>query len=66
MRATSGVPIVVEGRPWGVAIAEWRSDEPPPAGGEQRLAQFTELARNGDRQRRTSRDAARTPRARVW
>jgi predicted ATPase/signal transduction histidine kinase len=43
MRATSGVPIVVEGRPWGVAIAEWRSDEPPPAGGEERMAQFAQL-----------------------
>jgi signal transduction histidine kinase len=43
MRASTGVPIVVDGRPWGVAIAAWRSDEPPPADSEERIAQFARL-----------------------
>jgi signal transduction histidine kinase len=43
MRASSGVPIVVDGRPWGVAIAAWQSDAPPPAGTEERIAQFARL-----------------------
>ena len=43
MRSTSGVPIVVEGRQWGVAVAEWRSEEPPPADGQARMKQFAQL-----------------------
>jgi signal transduction histidine kinase len=43
VRASVGAPIVVEGRLWGVIIANWRGDEPPPAGTEDRMAQFAQL-----------------------
>jgi signal transduction histidine kinase len=33
----------VDGRLWGVTIANWRSEEPPPPGTEARMAQFGEL-----------------------
>ena len=42
-RASVGAPIVVEGRLWGVAIANWRGDDPPPADTEERMAQFAQL-----------------------
>jgi signal transduction histidine kinase len=44
MRGSASVwaPIVVEGL-WGVAIAKWRDDEPPPADTEERMAKFAEL-----------------------
>jgi signal transduction histidine kinase len=43
VKAAVGAPIVVEGRLWGVIIANWRGDEPPPAGTEERMAQFAQL-----------------------
>ena len=43
MRVSTGAPIVVDGRPWGVAVAEWRSEESRPAEGEERMAQFARL-----------------------
>jgi PAS domain S-box-containing protein len=43
VRASVGAPIVVEGRLWGVAIANWRGEESPPADTEERMAQFAEL-----------------------
>lgn len=43
VRAAVGVPVSVEGRLWGVMIVESRG-EPLPAGSEDRLAGFTELA----------------------
>jgi signal transduction histidine kinase len=43
VRTEVGAPIVVDGRLWGVIIASWRGDEPPPAGAEERMAQFAEL-----------------------
>jgi PAS domain S-box-containing protein len=43
VRASVGAPIVVEGRLWGIAIANWRGTESPPAGTEERMAQFAEL-----------------------
>jgi signal transduction histidine kinase len=43
MRASVGVPISVEGRLWGVMIVA-SAREPLPAGTEERLAGFTELA----------------------
>ena len=43
VRATTGVPIVVDGRRWGVAIAEWRREESAPADGEERMVQFARL-----------------------
>ncbi|MGZ8648080.1 MAG: AAA family ATPase [Solirubrobacteraceae bacterium] len=41
--ATIEAPIVVDGRPWGVAIAEWRGDRQPPADAEERMGQFARL-----------------------
>jgi GAF domain-containing protein len=44
VRSVVGVPIVVEGRVWGmVAVGRQHSDEPLPAETEARLAAFTEL-----------------------
>ena len=43
VRAAVGAPIVVDGRPWGVIIASWLGEEPPPADTEQRMAQFARL-----------------------
>jgi signal transduction histidine kinase len=43
MRASTAVPIVVDGRRWGVAIAEWRRDAPPPPDSEERMVQFARL-----------------------
>jgi signal transduction histidine kinase len=43
VRASVGAPIVVDGRLWGVIIANWRGEESPPAGAEERIAEFTEL-----------------------
>jgi GAF domain-containing protein len=42
-RAAVGVPVSVEGRLWGVMVADSRAG-PQPAGTEERLAGFTELA----------------------
>jgi signal transduction histidine kinase len=39
-----GVPIVVEGRLWGVAGVAWARPEPLPADTEARVADFTDLA----------------------
>jgi signal transduction histidine kinase len=33
----------VDGRAWGVAIAQWRGDGPPPVGAAERMAQFARL-----------------------
>jgi signal transduction histidine kinase len=43
VRAAVGAPIVVDGRLWGVAIANWRGDESPPADTEERMAMFAQL-----------------------
>jgi signal transduction histidine kinase len=43
VRVSVGAPIVVEGRLWGVAIANWRGNAVPPADTEERMAQFAEL-----------------------
>ena len=43
IRFAIGVPISVEGRPWGVMIATSKGDEPFPAETEVRLQHFTEL-----------------------
>jgi signal transduction histidine kinase len=43
VRASVGTPIVVDGRLWGVTIANWRGEEPPPADTEERMAQFSQL-----------------------
>ncbi|MEV4134278.1 DUF4118 domain-containing protein [Dactylosporangium sp. NPDC049742] len=39
-----GVPIVVDGRLWGVAGVAWVRSEPLPPGTEARVAEFTDLA----------------------
>jgi signal transduction histidine kinase len=44
IRAGVGVPISVEGRLWGVMIVGSTHGQPLPAGTEERLAGFTELA----------------------
>jgi signal transduction histidine kinase len=63
IRASVGVPIVVDGRLWGLAIANW-SDRSPPADTEERMAQFAELLdtaiANAD-----GRDQLRASRARL-
>jgi signal transduction histidine kinase/limonene-1,2-epoxide hydrolase len=43
IRSAMGVPIVVDGRVWGVAIAASTREEPFPEDAETRLAEFTEL-----------------------
>ena len=42
-RAAVGAPIVVDSRFWGLAVANWRGEEPPPADTEVRMAEFAEL-----------------------
>ena len=44
LRGSVGVPIIVEGRLWGVMFVACTGEEPLPAGTEARLAGFTELA----------------------
>ena len=43
MRSAVGVPISVDGRPWGIVNVASTGEEPPPADTEARLAGFTEL-----------------------
>jgi GAF domain-containing protein len=43
LRAAVGAPITVDGGLWGVIVAVWNGDEPPPADTEQRMARFAEL-----------------------
>jgi signal transduction histidine kinase len=43
IRSHVAAPIVVEGRLWGVMLASWQQQEPPPTGTEDRMAQFAEL-----------------------
>jgi signal transduction histidine kinase len=63
VRESVGAPIVVDGRLWGIAIANWR-DQSPPAGTEERMAQFAQLLEtaiaNAD-----SRDQLNASRARL-
>ena len=42
VRSGVGIPVVVDGRLWGLMAAAWSSDDPPPKI-EARLASFTEL-----------------------
>jgi signal transduction histidine kinase len=43
VRASVAAPIVVDGRLWGVVIANWRTEESPPPDTEQRMAQFAQV-----------------------
>ncbi len=38
-----GAPIVVDGRLWGVIVANWGDDESPPGDAEERMAKFAQL-----------------------
>jgi signal transduction histidine kinase len=64
VRASVAAPIVVDGRLWGVTIANWQGEESPPADTEARMAQFAGLLdtaiANAD-----SRDQLRASRARL-
>jgi signal transduction histidine kinase len=42
-RSGVGVPILVDGRVWGVTVANWMGEQPPPPDTERRMAQFGEL-----------------------
>ena len=42
-RSGVGAPIFVDGRLWGVTIANWIGEEPPPTSTEDHMAEFTEL-----------------------
>src|SRR4051794_9947348 len=42
-RSSVGAPLVAAGRVWGLGGAPWNGAHPPPAGTEQRMAQFAEL-----------------------
>jgi signal transduction histidine kinase len=44
VRSVAGVPVSVEGRLWGVMVVASTHDQQLPAGTEERLAGFTELA----------------------
>jgi PAS domain S-box-containing protein len=63
VRASVGAPVVVDGRLWGLAIANWREPR-PPIDAEERLAQFAQLLdtaiANAD-----SRDQLKASRARL-
>jgi signal transduction histidine kinase len=43
VRASVGAPIIVDGRLWGAAIANWRGEKTPPADTEERMAKFAQL-----------------------
>jgi PAS domain S-box-containing protein len=43
IRTAVGVPVLVDGRPWGAMMALSTEQEPIPPGTEKRLAAFTEL-----------------------
>jgi GAF domain-containing protein len=64
VRATVAAPVVVDDRIWGVLIATWTDDRPPPDTTEERMARFAELLdtaiANAD-----SRDQLTASRARV-
>jgi signal transduction histidine kinase len=43
VRTSVGAPVVVDGRLWGVAIANWQGDDSPPPDTEQRMTEFAQL-----------------------
>lgn len=43
VRASVGVPIIVDGRLWGVTVAIWQGDASPPPDTEARMSQFAGL-----------------------
>jgi signal transduction histidine kinase len=63
LRAAVGVPVIVEGRLWGIMVAASRADA-LPAGTESRLARFTDLAGTAIANAE-ARDALTASRARI-
>jgi signal transduction histidine kinase len=43
VRASVAAPIIVDGRLWGVTIANWQGETSPRPGTEERMSQFAEL-----------------------
>jgi GAF domain-containing protein len=43
LRSSVGVPIVVDGRLWGIITASWKGEDSPPADTEARMARFAQL-----------------------
>jgi signal transduction histidine kinase len=43
LRSSVGVPIVVDGRLWGIVTASWTGGDSPPADTEARMARFAQL-----------------------
>jgi signal transduction histidine kinase len=43
VRASAGAPIIVDGMPWGVAVAYWTCEESVPADTEERIGQLAKL-----------------------
>jgi PAS domain S-box-containing protein len=43
LRSSVSAPISVEGKPWGVITASWKTEESPPADTEERMVKFTAL-----------------------
>jgi limonene-1,2-epoxide hydrolase len=68
IRSAMGVPIVVDGVVWGVAIAASTREEPFPENAETRLAEFTELLATAISRRGPTRVASRRsrPRCGAW
>ena len=64
IRSAVGVPIVVDGRVWGVAFAASTREEPFPEETESRIAAVHAARRDGDRQRAGTGGGA-TPRGRA-
>ncbi len=43
VRSGVGAPVFVGGRLWGVLLARWSRDEPPPPDAEERMVKFAQL-----------------------
>jgi PAS domain S-box-containing protein len=43
LRSSVSAPISVEGKPWGVITASWKSEQSPPPDTEERMVKFTAL-----------------------
>jgi signal transduction histidine kinase len=43
VRSSVGVPIIIEGRLWGIAVVYWARHHSPPADSEARVAEFAKL-----------------------
>jgi signal transduction histidine kinase len=43
IRSSVGVPIIIDGRLWGIALVIWAREQSPPADSEDRVAEFAKL-----------------------